>query len=90
MTLVCLACRVPDPPPEMTCTLRRDHRVDLASGCPDCGRLAAALYPPPVRGEAPLSPMAAPEKVSGGILRYLSFHHRSSSGAANVLLKPLI
>jgi len=29
---VCLACQMPDPTPEMTCTLGRDHRVGLASG----------------------------------------------------------
>ncbi len=33
-TQACLACQMPDPPPEMTCTLGRDHRVGLASGCP--------------------------------------------------------
>ena len=38
----CLACQIPDPPPDQTCTLGRDHRVGTASGCPACGRLTAA------------------------------------------------
>jgi len=36
-----LACQMPDPPPEMTCTQGRDHRVGAASGCPACLRLSA-------------------------------------------------
>jgi len=38
----CLACQMEDPPPDMTCTLGRDHRVGIAAGCPGCGRLTAA------------------------------------------------
>jgi hypothetical protein len=38
----CLACQMPAPPPEQTCTLGRDHRVGTASGCPACGCLIAA------------------------------------------------
>ncbi len=40
--LTCLDCQTADPPPEMTCTLGRDHRVGAASGCPACIRLTAA------------------------------------------------
>ena len=39
---VCLACQMPDPPPDQTCTLGRDHRVGRQAGCPACGRLMAA------------------------------------------------
>jgi len=38
---MCLACGTTDPPPSMTCTLGRDHRVGTASGYPASGRLTA-------------------------------------------------
>ena len=38
----CLACGMADPPPSMTGTLGRDHRMGTASWCPACGRLTAA------------------------------------------------
>jgi len=38
----CPGCQMADPPPSMTCTLGRDHRVGTAAGCPGCGRLMAA------------------------------------------------
>ncbi len=38
----CLACQIPAPPPDQTCTLGRDHRVGTQVGRPACGRLTAA------------------------------------------------
>jgi hypothetical protein len=40
--LWCRRCALADPPPSMTCRLRRDHRIGTAAGCPGCGRLMAA------------------------------------------------
>ena len=40
--LRCLACPMAEPPPSMTCSLGRDHRVGTAAGCPGCGRTMAA------------------------------------------------
>ena len=41
-TGTCLACGIPDPPPEQACTLGLDHYVGPPAGCPACGRLTAA------------------------------------------------
>jgi len=61
MTLVCLACQVPDPPPEMTCTLGRDHRVGVASGCP---AVAGCLLRVPSPGTRyALAPMRRGEEI---------------------------
>jgi hypothetical protein len=38
----CQACGLTDPPPEQTCRDGRDHRVGIAAGCPQCGRLLEA------------------------------------------------
>jgi len=51
----CLECGMPDPPPEPTCTLGRDHRVGSAHGCPECLRTRAACTARPcsaMRGKA--------------------------------------
>jgi len=49
----CLVCQMEEPPPSMTCTLGRDHRVGTASGCPACGRLAAACAARPCSAARP-------------------------------------
>ena len=48
----CLRCRMPDPPPEMTCTGGRDHRVGAVAGCPQCGRTVAACAARPCSARA--------------------------------------
>ncbi len=58
-TGTCLDCGMPDPPPEQTCTLGRDHRVGTASGCPACLRLPAACAARPCSA-------ARPGRVMGG------------------------
>ncbi len=42
-----------DPPPSMTCTLERDHRVGTASGCPACLRLTAPCAARPCSAARP-------------------------------------
>jgi len=49
----CLACQMEDPPPDMTCTLGRDHRVGPACGCPTCLRLTAACAARPCSAARP-------------------------------------
>ena len=55
----CLACQIPDPPPEQTCTRGRDHRVGTASGCPALRPAHHRLRPPPVLRHAPHPPQQA-------------------------------
>src|SRR5208282_1490506 len=50
-TRTCLG--LADPPPSMTCTLGRDHRVGTASRCPACLRLTAACAVRPCSATQP-------------------------------------
>ncbi len=61
VTLVCLACQMPGPPPEMTCTLGRDHWVGVAAGCPACGRPTRA----PAARARPCAVLAVTTAVNG-------------------------
>ena len=62
-TGTCLECGMADPPPSMTCTRGRDHRVGGTSGCPACLRLTVACAARPCSA-------ARPGQARRGAVRY--------------------